>query len=354
MIEGGAGRGLPRRGVLARLGTMAVASGFGAPAFGATDQVSVEPRRIDVHHHFFPPKYAAEEPDRILADATGNYPRSSLLEWHPEISLEEMDKNGVATAILSVTTPGVWFGDVAQARRLARVCNEYGAQVIAEHPRRFGMFGTLPLPDVEGSLREIAYIFDVLKLTGVGLLTSYDDKWPGDPAFAPVFDELNRRKTVVFFHPAGAACCGSVVPGVVPSTIEYPFNTTRAVASLVASGTFARCPDLRFIFTHGGGTVPMLASRMAAIMAPRLKLTAPQVLAQLKSLYFDTASATNAPAMAAVTKLLPMSHVLFGSDYLFWPIAMTVNGLRSVDLAAADIQAIERDNALALFPQFRS
>ncbi|HXP31549.1 MAG TPA: amidohydrolase family protein [Stellaceae bacterium] len=313
------------------------------------------PHRIDTHHHILPPAYVAEERERILAVAGMVGPQ--FLDWSPQKAIEEMDRNGVATAIVSISTPGVWFGDKEQGRRLARLCNEYGASMMREHPGRFGMFAALPLPDIEGSLREIEYALDTLKLDGVGLMTSYANKWPGDPAFAPVFDELDRRKTAVYFHPTMAVCCPSI-PDLAPALIEFPTDTTRAITTLLFSGTFSRCPDLRFIFSHGGGTLPMLVSRMTGSLdrasMKHVKARIPKgALYELRRQYYDTAGIANPVAIAALSKFAPMTQILFGSDFPFWPIAWIAEGLRGLELSVSDLQAIERDNALRLFPKYR-
>ena len=175
-----------------------------------------------------------------------------------------------ATAINSMTSPGVWFEDGDAARGRARTCNEFGAQMIRDFPGRFGMFAAIPLPDTDGSLKEIEYALDVLKLDGIGLLTSYAGKLLGDPAFTPVFDEINRRKAVVFVHPT-MSCCGNPMPGVSPPTIEFPMDSTRTVTSLLFSGGFARYADTRFIFSHGGGMLLPIVQRLyraAAQMKP--------------------------------------------------------------------------------------
>ena len=158
---------------------------------------------IDVHHHFVPPFYLSENRDRIATSGGGQNP--AWLSWTPEQAIAAMDKQGVATAVLSLTFPGVWFGDPHAAAQMARRVNEYAADLARSRPGRFGLFAVIPLPDTEGSLREIEYAFSVLKADGIGLLTSYGDKWLGNAVYQPVFEDLNRRKAVVFVH-ATAPC----------------------------------------------------------------------------------------------------------------------------------------------------
>ena len=255
----------PRR----RLVATAVAAAAAAllPAAPARAQPAA-PRtgRIDVHHHYFPPSYLTplEAYDRKAGLTTWPAQR----DWSAARAIEAMDRAGVTTAILSISTPGVWFGDNAAARELARICNDYAARLMADYPGRFGLFAVLPLPDVDGCLRELDYAMDVLHADGVVMTTSAGDRWPGDPAFAPVFDALNRRRTVAFFHPLAPDCCGSLIPGVNGSPIEYLFDSTRAIVSLLVGGTLQRCPDIRYLFSHGGGTLPMAAGRIVNALRP--------------------------------------------------------------------------------------
>ncbi len=310
-----------------------------------------ECHRIDVHHHILPPDYV----DIVGDDRIGPLILAGKTpEWTPEMSIEAMDRNGIDMAVTSISAPGLWFGDTGETVRLCRHCNEYAAEIRRAHPGRFGMFASLPLPDVDASLAEIAYALDDLGADGIGLLTSYGDRYPGDPAFAPVFDELNRRRAVVYFHPTNAPC-SQCQPEIPAATLDFPFDTTRAVVSLLFGGTFTRCRDIRFIFSHAGGTVPFLAERIGRLAnLPRFGEKVPDgVLAELERLYFDTALSTNRLAFASLLELVAADHVLFGSDYPFAPEATmtgSVKALQKLGLDGGTLRGIERDNALSLMP----
>jgi 6-methylsalicylate decarboxylase len=347
--------GRSRREVLSTLAALGVSAFVpGGALIAQTSGAATKSRLINVHHHILPPVYLAEARDRLIAQQQGYLP-ARIWQWSPQNALAEMDQNGVSTSIVSISTPGIWFGDAPSARTLARKCNEYAAQLVNDYHGRFGFFASAPLPDIDGSLREIAYALDVLKADGIILLTSYGDKWPGDPAYSPVFDELNRRKALVYFHPAAPNCCRNLIPNVPPVFTEVPQDTTRAITSLLFSGSFARLRDTRFIFAHAGGTIPMLAGRLSHYSAQMKDLVdkIPNGIEfELKRLYYDIASSANPSSMAALMKIVPTSQILFGSDYPFVPIADTAGGMTRVGLSAADLQAIGRDNAVAFLPRF--
>jgi 6-methylsalicylate decarboxylase len=316
------------------------------------DQAALQPRRIDIHHHIYPPVYFRKAAEHIRGVTHAFYPR--LLEWTPSKAIEVMDRHGIATAIVSISAPGIWFGDAAAAGSLARECNEYAAQMARDHKGRFGLFAILPLGDVERSLREIEYVYDVLKADGIALMTNCNDLWPGDKAFAPVFDALNERKAVVFFHPTAASFLTKVLPDIPAPTVEFPFDTTRAIMSLLFSGTTSRCPDIRFVFSHGGGALAMVAGRMVGLAGVRKELGArvPNgVMNEIKRFYYDVASVTSRAAFNAIRELVGTSQLLFGSDYPFWSPDLAISGLRDMGLDADALAAIERGNALKLLPK---
>ena len=287
--------------------------------------------------------------------ASQGAPASLIDGWTPGKAVAAMDEGGVKLSVASISTPGVYMGDIAQGRRLARACNDYGASLIQKFPGRFGMFAAIPLPDIEGSLKEIEYALDTLKLQGIGLMTSYGDKWPGDPAFYPVWEELNRRKAVVYFHPTTAVCCGDTVPGVPRAIIEFPTDTTRCAASLWVGGVLSRCRDITFILSHGGGSLPAFAGRLDGILPYIHKQWKTKPLDDFKRLNYDTAAILNAPAFAALLKLVPVSQVLMGSDFPYRTPERVTREIREVGIFDhKELMAIEHDNALRLVPALKA
>jgi predicted TIM-barrel fold metal-dependent hydrolase len=305
--------------------------------------------RIDVHHHIYPRNYMKAAGELLRRTTHALYPK--LVAWTPQAAVESMDHDGIVRAMASISSPGVWFGDDAKACALTRACNEYAATLATDHKGRFGSFAILPLPDVDGSLREIEYALDTLKADGICLMTCVADRWPGDPAFAPVFDELNRRKAVVFFHPMVASFMSNVLPDIPPPTIEFPFDTTRAITSLLFGSTLTRCPNIRFIFSHGGGALAMVAHRLVGLARNRADLV-PRVpngvMTELRRLYFDVVGLVTPATYAAIEELAGPSHLLFGTDYPFWATDAAVAGLDALWLDPAKRAAIEQGNAQAL------
>ena len=348
-------RGHSRREFLASLVAFGVTAVTPARTWiGQTAAVGAKPGMIDVHHHIVPPFYLAENRERIVA-AGGGRINPAYLSWTPEQALAAMDKHGIATAVLSLSAAGGGFGDREAAARMARRVNEYTADLMRAHAGRFGLFAIIPLPDTDASLREIEYAYGVLKADGIGLATNYNDKWLGHPDYQPIFEELNRRKSVVFVHPATSSCCRTLLPDVSPTLVEIPQETARAVTNLLFTGTFSRFKDIRFIFTHAGGNVPMLLGRMHQYGPNNVAEKVPNGIEyELRRLYYDIAGTAYRPPVAALTSLVPITQILFGSDNPFVPLAETAEGIMQLGFTGDDLARIGRDNALTLLPRLKA
>src|SRR5213593_1824600 len=336
-------------GALASLGLAATADARRLAAF-AQGAAPAGPRRIDVHHHFAPPAWVAEVKGRPLLQTANT-------TWTPAKSIEDMDRGGVAAAMVSITNPGLWFGDKAVTSRVTRACNEYGAKLVQDHPTRFGLFAAMPLPDVDATLKEIAYAYDTLKADGVGLFTSYNDTWLGNPAFRPVMEDLNRRNAVVHVHPTAANCCRELnyAPGVGPGTMEYGTDTTRAITGVCFSGDAARFPNIRWIWSHAGGSLPFLAGRIDGA-SNNFKTQMPNgFMLELRKMYYDLAGAANPGAVASLLKLVKADKIMFGTD--FPPGGKSLEqaqAIRALEMfTETDLRAIDRDNAVKLLPRLR-
>lgn len=306
---------------------------------------------IDMHHHFFSPMMKDS-----WVQGSGRTP-PLVASWTPSRMLEEMDRNNVRLSVLSVASaPLHWFRmSPEENRTLTRSINEYGAELMRAHAGRLAQFAFVNCRDVDGSLNEIAYALDTLGACGVEMPTSFGDKWPGDPDFAPILEELNRRAAVVYFHPLAPFCCEGLIPGVHGSWLEYPYDTGRAIVSLLVSGAFRKYPRIKFVFSHGGGAIPVLAERIDVLSrsAKTRDEFAPEgsVLPVLRNLWFETANATSAPMMAALRAFLPVSQLMFGSDFPYLSVAENLDGLRAASWSDDELDAIERTNAQTLIPQ---
>src|SRR5437870_639249 len=335
-------------GLLASLGVAAATRGDRLVAQAAAPATKY---RIDVHHHFGPTTSVAAMKGNHLLQASNT-------TWTPEKSIEDLDRGGGAAAVLSITNPGLYLGDKAQANRLARECNDFGAKVVQTHPTRFGLFAAMPLPDVGATLKEIAYAYDQLHADGIGFMTSFGDTWLGNAAYRPVMEELNRRNAVVFVHPTAADCCRNLnyAPGVHPASMEYGTDTTRAITGVCFSGDAVRFPNIRWIWSHGGGSMPFLAGRIAGA-ASNFKQQLPNgLIAELKKFYYDLAGAANAGAIVSLQKLVNVDKIMFGTDFppggTSMQVAQTLRELKM--FSESDLRAIERDNAVRLLPRLRT
>jgi predicted TIM-barrel fold metal-dependent hydrolase len=324
-----------------------------APASEPKRKASPRPNRVDVHHHISPRSYIEAVGGENLVNS---YPgsRTAVYDWSPALAIEDMNRGGTATAITSIYS-GTHLAEHRDARRLARECNEYAARMMQDFPGRFGMFASLPALDVDGSLAEIEYALDVLKADGVHLMTSYQDKWLGDPHYRPIFEELHRRKAVLYTHPVVPRFAENLIPDVPDTVIEIGTDTTRTIASLLFSGTASRYSNVEIIFSHGGGTLPFLIERFTRL-AQRKELAARMprgLLHEVERFYYDVAQIAYPVPMAALLKLVPATQVLFGTDFTFRTASEIAAGLDGCNLSARQRRAIDRDNALRLFPRFK-
>ncbi|MFV0524979.1 MAG: amidohydrolase family protein [Acidimicrobiales bacterium] len=303
------------------------------------------PLRIDTHHHIVPPEYAAWL--RANDQQAGGLP---IPVWSVDDALAAMDASGVATAVLSVSTPGTHIGGGSDAAAMARAVNDYAADVAAGRPDRFGFFASLPLPDVDAALAEIERALDDLGADGIVVLANHRGVYLGDRRFDPIFDELQRRRAVVFVHPSilpGA----DLVPGIPPFVADFLLDTTRAAVNLCRRGTIQRCPDVRFILSHAGGFVPYAAHRIALAASPSGE--AVEGLDLLGRFYFDTALSASPTALPSLLAFARPGHVLFGSDWPYAPapvVSAFVAGLEAHPLDDEQRRSIDRGAAEALFP----
>lgn len=307
--------------------------------------------RIDTHHHLIPPDYRKALQKAGIDEAGGR----ALPDWRPEASLQTMAELDIGTAILSVSTPGTSFlPNPADAAALARDLNDYAAELVAAQPDRFGFFATVPMPHIDESVTETVRALDELKADGVVLLANSAGVYLGQDGQDALFDALNARSAVVFIHPADLP--GPTVPGVAPFAADFLLDTTRAAYLLVRNGIRIRYPNIRFILSHAGGFVPYASHRIAvAIMADTGRSWADSI-DDFSSFYFDTALSSSAAALPSLVALAKPGHITFGSDWPFAPVAagkLFAAGLETYPgIDASTRAAIDRNNALALFPRF--
>ncbi|GAA4000004.1 MULTISPECIES: amidohydrolase family protein [Streptomyces] len=310
---------------------------------------------IDVHAHLLPDFYVqqATAAGHAHPDGMDGWP-----SWSVEAHLDLMDRNGIETAMLSMSSPGVHFGDDKAARLLARRVNEYTAELTRDHLGRFGNFVSLPLPDVDGSLEEIGFAFDELDADGVALQSHTHGVYLGDQRLDPVFAELDRRRAVVFLHPTSPVCWEQSALGRPRPMAEYIFDTARTVTDLVMAGVLTRHPHVQVIVPHCGGAVPVLADRINEFM--RLFLPSQQppnldAVQQLSGLYYDMAGTAFPRQVPALLKLVDPDRVLFGSDYCWTPPPLADAHIAAIDAAESPVEgttwrSLTRTNAQRLFP----
>ncbi|MER5916283.1 amidohydrolase family protein [Streptomyces sp. NPDC001982] len=285
---------------------------------------------VDVHAHFVTPAYvaAAEAAGILQPDGMQGFPTWSVSEH-----LELMDSIGIRSSVLSVSSPGTHFGDDRAARLLTREVNEFGADVVRTHPERFGHFASLPLPDVDGSLAELAHALDNLGSHGVAIETNAAGTYLGDPRFEPLWSELDSREGVVFVHPTSPPCHEAVSLGRPRPMLEFLFDSSRAVSDLVFAGVLQRHPRIQWIITHGGGALPLLADRMELFRSGMAPGEGPTVQEQLRRLWFDMAGTPFPHQVPALVRAFGRDRLLYGSDYCWTPAAGAAAQIASVDAA---------------------
>ena len=316
--------------------------------------------RIDVHAHFLPAGYraAAAAAGHERPDGMPGLPR-----WDTGAALGMMDQLSIRTAMLSISSPGVHFGDDGAARKLAREVNEEAAKAVSDHPGRFGQFASLPLPDMDGAIAEATYALDVLKADGVAVETNHHGIYMGDPRLDPLFAELNRRRAVVFMHPTSPTCpcCQTLSLGYPQPMIEFMFETTRAVMNLLLTGTLDRFPDIRLIVPHAGAAVPVLADRVVGL-SPAIGLANPvepdRFFATLNRLHYDLAGYPLPRLAPALLQVADPGRIFYGSDWPFTPLPIVARLAGEMDRTPVFDDATRRrmlhDNALTLFPRLRA
>lgn len=309
---------------------------------------------IDVHAHFLTPRL------RAAMHATGHDRPDgmpAIPEWDAARALAVMDRMGIRASVLSVSSPGVLLdGDIAAAVSLARAVNEDGADIVAAHPRRFGLFASLPLPDVGAAVTEATYAFDQLGVDGIALHTNYAGTYLGDTDLDPLMAVLDDRRAVVHIHPTSPACWEHTALQRPRPMLEFLFDTTRAVAALVLNDVPGRFPGIRFIVSHSGAALPVLADRIAAFALIDSPEHPVDVVGALRRLHYDVAGFAFPRAVPALLGLVAPEQLLYGSDYPFTP-DWAVHGLATALAASTDLTDRQREqvthlNATELLPRF--
>lgn len=345
---------ISRRSALQTLGVLGASAILSLNERAAMAQAP-NPRRLDLHHHLVSPDYMTLLTAKNAIRPVQGF--ETFKGYSPAKAIEAMDTGAVETSFLSVTTPGIWFGNIDETRRAARDLNEYAAKLRSDYKGRFGLFAVLPLPDVDASLKEIEYVFDTLKADGIGFVSSYHDRWLGDETFAPMWEELNRRRAVVYTHATAPDCCmWNYVPKVSPITIEFSSDISRTIVNLIESGTANRTPNITYIWSHGGGTIFSArylgnAGSMESLAKPA---TPNSKLFHLRRFYYDTASAADYVHIQLLKMIVGTSQIVFGTDFPWGAPANIASELQKANLTADELRGIDRENALRFLPNHKT
>ena len=337
-------------------------------ANAAAADTRARPGSVDAHHHFYP---------KFLMDAWADAPISAnewtdyktlfmkppYLGWTPERTVALLDEAGITTAVLSLPTGTLSHFTPDKLPKAARDCNEFAAEMARDFPGRFGLFAVLPMPDIDASLDEIAHGFEALNTTGIGVMTSYGNRWLGHPDFEPVLAALNERHAVVHVHPRAPPAVTNLVqsnPWAAAALLEFPFDTARTIFDLIQSGSMVKFRNIQWIFSHCGGVLPMLAGRLRDVGRSFLKnfeTIAPDGLDhEFRRLHYDTAVSAYSPNMKATLDYIPVSQIVFGTDYPHISVQATVSNFLSLELGDAIDAVVLRDNPrrlLSRLPPYR-
>jgi predicted TIM-barrel fold metal-dependent hydrolase len=310
------------------------------------------PGKLDVHAHYLPPSYRAAL-ERAGCSQPDGMPQ--IPEWSAEQHVALMDRLGIATSLLSVSTPGVHLDTDAAAIDLAREVNEAGRRAVVDHPGRFGLLASLPLPDVDASIAEVDHCIAQLDVDGFVVLTNIGGSYLGDPSWEPVYRELDRRGLPVLVHPTSPVCWEHTSLGRPRPMLEFLFDTTRAVVNMVLNGTVARHPNLRLIVPHAGATLPVIADRVALFSLAIVDDPDVDVLRDLGSLHFDLAGTPIPRQLDALLAITTLEHLHYGSDFPFTPdfvATLADERLASAGDPPGSLIASLRANTARLFPRF--
>ncbi|MDJ0396407.1 amidohydrolase family protein [Rhodococcus sp. G-MC3] len=306
----------------------------------------------DVHAHFVTDHYvrAASHAGHAHPDGMPAWPT-----WNAEEHLALMDSANITRSILSISSPGVHFGDNATARALAREVNDYAAELTTAQPNRFGQFAALPLPDVDGAIIEATYALDELGADGVTFLSNAHGMYLGNPRLEPLLAELDRRHATVFVHPTSPPNWEAVALGRPRPLMEFLFDTARTVTGLVLSDHLDRFPTINWIFTHGGGVIPLLADRIELFQTAFAGGQPGDIATLLSRLAYDSAGTPFPIQLPTLAHIVGTNRILYGSDYCFTPPAAVKAQIAAIDMAPAPSdegtwRQVMADNSERLLP----
>lgn len=318
-------------------------------------------RGIDVHHHYAPPGWIKTLSDHDALNV------EAWKGWTPAQAVEAMDRGGVQTSYSSITVPGIYFAEgfgnqqappgakfANDVPALAREANEFGARMKQDYPGRFGIWASLPLPNVEASLKEVAYALDTLKLDGFGLSTNIGVRYLGDKSFLPVFEEINRRGAIIYTHPGAGPCCLYAIPGVGPTTLEYSHDTARSIVSWVNSGNAERFPNIRWIWSHGGGSIWSQRWFNGEIGRDPKNPGGqnPRIISQLRRMYYDTAATSHFLGVQNIRTIVGLSQMVLGADHPYGEPLTYIQDLHDLQangvINETERKGIERENMAKL------